>query len=432
MTAGVIDLDAAPRVAAARRPLAPLLLSLVLVLLLGASAPLRQPDPAATVPATFLDDMFIDGTRLFVVGPGGLLRIFRLPDAHPLGQMRIGSPGSISGVRQVGDVLLVMASGPRVTTAFDAGSGQELWSSGADLVAATADTVVLTDDLAIWAVDAHNGSVGWRVDQPTLGSRYLVTAGLDSMTSYDGQTGSPISSRKIHLSGIIYSYISEDRFVIGDSSGLSAYRLPALTPLWHVPADPREDRLEPGCVQVLCSYLGVQGVTVRDPATGRTLLEQFPMGGAHPARPGPGRNDHSHPARLRTPVPARPGHRRPSRRLRRLARGHRPRRHPPVRPPPGRHPERLLVRRTRPGPRIGPHPRPGPPRLRPLRRERGRTDLPPHRRLHRGLALQLTRFRAPGGATPGRARRAGLFRPAAGPARARSSRLGGCCRGGVS
>jgi hypothetical protein len=271
VTAGVIDLDTAPRVVVARRPLAPLLLSVVLVLLLGSAAPLPQPDPATTIPATFLDDMFIDGNRLFVVGPADLLRIFRLPDAHPLGEMRIGYPGSISGVRQLGDVLLVVAGGPRVTMAFDAGSGQQLWSSGADLVAASGDTVVLTDDLGIWAVDAHNGSVRWRVDQPTLGSRYLVTAGLDSMTSYDGRSGSPISSRKIHLSGIIYSYISDDRFAIGDSSGLSAYRLPSLTPLWHVPTDPREDRLEPDCGPVLCSYLGVQGVTVRDPATGRRL-----------------------------------------------------------------------------------------------------------------------------------------------------------------
>jgi hypothetical protein len=211
VTAGVIDLDTAPRVVVARRPLAPLLLSVMLVLLLGAAAPLPRPAPATTIPATFLDDMFIDGNRLFVVGPEGLLRIFRLPDAQPLGQMQIGYPGSISGVRQLGDVLLVMASGPRVTMAFDAGSGQELWSSGADLVTTSDDTVVLTDDLAIWAVDAHSGSVGWRVDQPTLGSRYLVTAGLDSMTSYDGRSGSPISSRKIHLSGIIYSYISDDR-----------------------------------------------------------------------------------------------------------------------------------------------------------------------------------------------------------------------------
>jgi outer membrane protein assembly factor BamB len=268
----VIDLDAAPpRTTPGRRPVGPLLLSLALVLLLGAAAPVSRPAAAVIIPATFRDDTFVDGDRLFVVGPQGLLRIFRLPDAHPLGQMEIGYPGSVSGVRRVGDVLLITAGGPRVTVAVDATSGRRLWSSGADVVAVSNGIVLLTDDLATWAVDPHSGTVRWRIDQPVQGSRYLVTAGLDSMTSFDGLSGSAVASAPIHLSGIIYSYLSDNRFVIGDSAGLSAYRLPSLQPLWHVTGSPREDRLEPDCVQILCSYLGDQGVTVRDPATGRTL-----------------------------------------------------------------------------------------------------------------------------------------------------------------
>lgn len=268
----MIDLDVAHRAVAARRPPVPLLLSLLLVLLLGSSAPLARSSRAVSIPATFRDDTFVDGDRLFVVGPEGSLRTYHLPDGRPLGQMQIGYPGSVSGVREVGGVLLVLAGGPRVTVAFDAASGAQLWSSPADLIAVAADgTVLLTDDLAVWAVDPHSGSVRWRIDQPTLGARYRVAAGLDSMTSYD--RGAVVATQGIHLSGIIYSYISDSRFVVGDSSGLSAYRLPSLTPLWHVPTDPREQRLEPGCVRVLCSYVGTDaGVTVRDPATGRTLF----------------------------------------------------------------------------------------------------------------------------------------------------------------
>lgn len=275
MTAGVIDLDAAPRVAVARRPLAPVILALVLVSLLGAAAPLPRPVPPVIVPATFLDDTFVDGDRLFVVGPwrGGaqLLRIFRLPDAKPLGRMNIDYPGTVTGVRRAGDVLLITAGGPRVTAAVDATTGRRLWRAGATLVAVSGDTVLMTDDLAIWAVDPHTGAERWRVDQPTIGSRYLVTAGLDSMTSFDGLTGAEVAVGRLRLSGIIYSYVSPDRFVIGDSSGLASYRLPSLTPMWHVATDPREHRLQADCVRVLCSYLGEQGVTVRDPETGRTL-----------------------------------------------------------------------------------------------------------------------------------------------------------------
>jgi hypothetical protein len=275
VTAALIDLDTVPRVAPARRPLAPLLLSLVLVLLLGAAVPAPRQARAVIIPATFRDDVFVDGDRLFVVDPftnqdDQLLRIFSLPAGRPLGQMKIGYPGSISGVRRVGNVLLITASGPRVTVAVDAASGRQLWETGANVVSVSGHTVLMSDDLAIFAMDLA-GHVLWRVDWPTLGPRFLVSAALDSMTSYDGRTGSVLASASLHLSGIIYTYISSDRFIIGDSSGLSAYLLPSLTLQWHAATSPREDRLQPDCVRVLCSYLGQQGVVVRDPATGHTL-----------------------------------------------------------------------------------------------------------------------------------------------------------------
>jgi len=282
----VIDLDIAPRVAVARRPLAPLLLSLVLLLTLAAAAPPARPATAVSVPATFLDDTFVDGNRLFVVSPGGLLRIFRLPDARPLGRMDIGYLGSVSAVRRVGDVLLLTAGGPRVTVAVDAGSGRKLWSARADVVSVSGGLVLLTDDLTIWAVDPHHGTTSWRIAQPTVGTRFLVTAGIDSMTSYDGQTGARLATARISLSGIIYSYISPDRFVLGDSSGLSGFLLPSLAPQWHVTTDPQEDRLQPDCVRVLCSYLGDQGVTVRDPATGRALWTSPRWATLQPLGPG--------------------------------------------------------------------------------------------------------------------------------------------------
>jgi hypothetical protein len=289
VTAGLIDLDASPSVAVARRPLPPLLLSLLLVLLLGPATPAPRSARAVIIPATFRDDTFVDGDRLFVVGPFSarnvqLLRIFRLPDGQPLGQMEIGYPGSVSGVRRVGDVLLITASGPRVTVAVDAHSGKQLWETGATVVSVSGNTVLMSDDLAIFAMNAQ-GNLLWRVEWPTLGPRYLVSAGLDSMTSYDGRTGASLSSAQLHLSGIVYSYISTDRFVIGDSSGLSAYRLPSLARQWHVATDPQEDRLQPDCVRVLCSYLGQQGVTIRDPATGRTIWTNSRWAAVEPVGP---------------------------------------------------------------------------------------------------------------------------------------------------
>jgi len=155
--------------------------------------------------------------------------------------------------------------------AVDAGTGRRLWSARADVVTVSGGLVLLTDDLTIWAVQPGRGTVAWRIAQPTVGTRFLVTAGLDSMTSYDGQTGARLASARLSLSGIIYSYVSPDRFVIGDSSGLSGFLLPSLASQWHVTTDQQEDRLQPDCVRVLCSYLGEQGVMVRDPATGRAL-----------------------------------------------------------------------------------------------------------------------------------------------------------------
>jgi outer membrane protein assembly factor BamB len=139
------------------------------------------------------------------------------------------------------------------------------------VVSVSDGAVLMTDDLAIWAADPHTGQPRWTVGQPTLGARFLVAAGLDEVASYDGRSGALLARRKISLSGIVHSYVTAERFVVGDSSGLSGYLLPSLAPLWHVPADPREDRLEPGCVRVLCSYLGEQGVIARDPATGRAM-----------------------------------------------------------------------------------------------------------------------------------------------------------------
>jgi hypothetical protein len=270
----VIDLDVAPppRATVTRRPSIPLLLSLAAVfLLLGASAPRPRPAPGVIIPATFRDDTFVDGNRLFVINPAGLLRIFRLPDAHLVRQIRIRPPGPVSEVRQAGEVLLITTSGPPATEAVDAGSGRPLWSAEAHPVSAADGLVVLTDDLSTWAVDSRTGTVRWRLDQPVAGSRYLVNASFDGMTAFDGRTGAMVATAPIHLSGVVYSYLADDRFVIGDSTGLTAYRLPSLTALWHVATPTPPDRLEPRCVQVLCYYTGDQGVTVRDPATGRTL-----------------------------------------------------------------------------------------------------------------------------------------------------------------
>jgi hypothetical protein len=292
VTAGVIDLDTpTPHVAVARRPLAPLLLSLLLVLSLGAAAAPARPTPATIIAATFRDETFVDGNRLYVTGPlsaGGTqsMRVYRLPAAKLLGTMSIAVPAPVSAVRQVGDTLLVTAGESRVTIAVDATSGRRLWAAAAVVVAVSGGTVLMTNDLSISSVDPRTGVTRWQIDQPTLGTRYPVSAGIDEMTSFDGQTGATLATRKIHLSGIIYTYASATRFVIGDSSGLAAYALPSLTPEWHVPADPQEDQLDPACIHVLCSSLGDSGVTVRDPATGRTIWSSSRWAAVEPLGPG--------------------------------------------------------------------------------------------------------------------------------------------------
>jgi hypothetical protein len=292
VTAGLIDLDAQPRVSTAplRRPHPRSLLGLfavLLVLSLAAAVPLERPAPAVIIPATFLDETFVDGDRLYVVGPAPdaglqLMRIFRLPDARPLGQMVIGYPGSVSGVQRVGRILLITAGGPSVTVAVDAASGRELWEFGATVLTVSAGTVLMTttsvlNDGAVWALDPRTGVVRWKVDQPVGGgsliaSKWLVTTSRQGrIASYDGRSGVLLASVQTHLAGFSYSYTAGDQFLIGDAEGLTAYHLPDLTPRWHVATDRREDFLQANCVRVLCSYYGQQGVGVRDPATGRSL-----------------------------------------------------------------------------------------------------------------------------------------------------------------
>jgi outer membrane protein assembly factor BamB len=292
MTAGLIDLDAQPGVSAAPlgrpHPRAVLgLLTVLLLLTLGAATPLPRPVPAAIIPATFLDETFVDGDRLYVVGPAAgtglqLMRIFRLPDARPLGRMEIGYPGSVSGVRRVGRVLLITAGGPSVTVAVDAGTGRQLWQFGATVLTVSADTVLMTttsvlNDGAVWALDPLTGVVRWKVDQPVGGgflvaSRWLVTTSRQGrIASYDGRSGALLASVQTRLAGFSYNYTAGDQFLIGDAEGLTAYGLPGLTPRWHVATDRREDFLQADCVRILCSYYGQQGVGVRDPATGRSL-----------------------------------------------------------------------------------------------------------------------------------------------------------------
>ncbi len=308
----LIDLDSVvmPRPPAARPSRRALLAALTLVLAfsLGAAVPAARVSSPSILLAGFADRAFIDRDRLFVAGPGvggrGLtLSTYRLPSAQPIARLGLGKIGAVSGVVQVGGIVLVTFGDPATTIALDAATGQRFWSLEGTVLSVAGGAALVSTSFsdgtgADLVVDLTTGATRWSVTQP-LGGQITVAglpdwAGLPSVadrspvagwprwlltttagglvTAYDGRTGARLGSTTVPGLTGPFTYSAGDRFLIGTGpAGITALSLPGLGRIWHAPVDRRTDELEPDCVAVLCADLGQEGVAALDPVTGRTL-----------------------------------------------------------------------------------------------------------------------------------------------------------------
>ncbi|MCY1140231.1 PQQ-binding-like beta-propeller repeat protein [Actinoplanes sp. Pm04-4] len=311
MTNEVIELGEVPReappVAVEADRLVPrrallALVSVALLALLTAAAPLPVMQAPTVVPARLGDTMFLGGDRMLLVSGSRTLvaqvsrrvvRTFALPGARLLSSTTVTVSGSVNQVVLAGDTMVasyqVDASGIWAAVAVAEGTDQTRWRRTAQLIAVSpADNLVLLGtDNAVSGVDLLTGATRWTLPRPADG--YIAETGgagdfpqwlvllTDSgrLESHDPHTGALIAARTLpprpgRANGLVWPV---DDLVMADDgpAGFGAYRLPGLTPLWHTNADLSSSWMQAGCGQLICTFQHQRGMTAIDPGTGREL-----------------------------------------------------------------------------------------------------------------------------------------------------------------
>jgi hypothetical protein len=294
------------------------LLSLVLVALLAAAAPLARPVDPIVVPAHLGDTLFVSGDQMYlvsgatVVGNGVRVRSVEtrtLPGARLVDRTIITVSGGIDRVLRVGDSIVASyqldASGNWAVVAAAAGTDRTLWRRPARVVGgSTADgQVLLAAEDADLAVDAATGIVRWTVPRPRDGfitetgpvdaygyPRWLVLL-TDSgrLETRDARTGLVVATRTLpkrdgRATGLIWPV--GDLITVDDGgTGFTAYHLPDLVPRWHTGADLSQSWMQADCGELICTFRQQTGMTALDRATGRELWSSERWAWAEPAGP---------------------------------------------------------------------------------------------------------------------------------------------------
>ncbi|MEU4241420.1 hypothetical protein [Actinoplanes sp. NPDC026619] len=293
--------------------------SLVLVALPAGAAHHPPPRPPAIIPARLGDTTYLDGDRLFLVGSGAqetgpqetvqnrVVSSYRLPEARLTGRTTIAVAGAVTGVTQVGDVIVVGyqfdADGSQGVVAQTAGASSALWRRTARLVATSpADGIaLLADATGELAVDLRTGALRWQV--PNSADGVLTEAGSQAgsyprwlmlitdsgqLRTWDAHTGRPIASVVVpavagRATGLIWPI--GDLILVDVGAGYDAYRLPGLDRLWHTAADLSQSWMEIDCGPVICTFQQQQGMTALDPATGAEVWRSDRWAYAEPYGP---------------------------------------------------------------------------------------------------------------------------------------------------
>ncbi|MFF5293204.1 PQQ-binding-like beta-propeller repeat protein [Paractinoplanes globisporus] len=315
MSNAVIDLGevpdrrATPAEMPMRRPPVPYrallaALSVVLLVLLG-GATYQHPPPAPTViPAKLGDTFTLDGDRMYVIAAGGVdsfdavrdrvVTTYRLPSMRLLSRTTVSVAGTVVGVQQAGDTVIVGyqldASGNQETVAYPVGGGTVLWRRPDRFVAASvADgTALLSTADGDVAVDLATGQERWRVPRPTDG--FVAESGVGNgfpdwvvvlsdsgrLETWDAHTGQRRATASVpgaadRITGMIWPV--SQYLLIAEDGGYDGYRLPGLQRLWHTTVDLRQSWMQSDCGSVICTFRQQQGMTVLDPADGHALWD---------------------------------------------------------------------------------------------------------------------------------------------------------------
>ena len=311
MANGVIELGEVPREALPDAALADrlvprrallALLSVALLALIAAGAPVPVRPSPTIVPARLGDTTFLSDERMLLVSGSATLvsqvsrrvvRNFTLPAARLLSSTTVTVSGGINQVLLVGGTMVVSyqvdASGIWAAVAVAEGTDHIRWRRTARLIAVSAidDLVLLGTDEAVLGVDLRTGATRWKLPRPADG--YIAETGWEGdfpswlvllsdsgrLESRDPHTGALIATRTLpprpgRANGLVWPV---DDLVMADegAAGFGAYRLPGLTPLWHTRADLSTSWMQAGCGRLICTFQHQRGMTAIDPATGREL-----------------------------------------------------------------------------------------------------------------------------------------------------------------
>jgi hypothetical protein len=84
-------------------------------------------------------------------------------------------------------------------------------------------------------------------------------------------------------SNSVVSTIGDMAVIGGQTSGVTAYALPGLTPIWKTGVDLSQTWMRDSCGQVICAFRPQQGMIALDPANGRLLWGSDRWAYAEPA-----------------------------------------------------------------------------------------------------------------------------------------------------
>ena len=296
MTHAVIDLGEVPAELPVRSrpvPYRTLLgaLSAVLLVLAGGDTHRRDPVVPTVVPAHLADTFSLDGDRLYLI-EGQRITTYQLPSMRVLTRTAAVAGGSVTGVQQAGDAMVVGhrldADGTQDTAAYLAGGDRLLWRRPDRFVAASAaDGIALLGaaDAEI-AVDLATGRERWRVSRPANGDLAEAAPGAGvgypdwlvvrsdggRLTTYDAHTGRKLAAvSRPERAGVIMPIGSF--LVVSADGGYDAYRLPGLQRLWHTGVDLSQSWTQVDCGGLICTFRQPSGMTVLDPADGHVLWD---------------------------------------------------------------------------------------------------------------------------------------------------------------
>lgn len=281
--------------------------TVVLLALVSASVPRREPPAAVILPARLGETMFIEQDRLHLVSApvvgrttavqDRVISTYALPAGTLLTRTTAAVTGAVFGITSSGDTILVSYQvdtlGAEATVAVRAGADRALWRAPARLLSLSrADNVALLREnspqfgrLNWYGVDLTTGRNRWVLRQPVLGytteagyadgfPRRLVTATVAGhLEVRDTVSGRMVATADVPAPPTwarrgITVWPAGDLVLVGGLGGVTAYALSDLGVRWRNSLDLSGRWVQPDCAGAICLFGYRGGVQVVDALTG--------------------------------------------------------------------------------------------------------------------------------------------------------------------